>query len=317
MSVCLPRPTFSLWNILSVLCLTGAMIMAGGVLTGPAAASSIAVLVNDEPITEYDIAQRLRLIQATSGGGGSRSQATEELVEERLKLQAARRLSIAVSQSEIDGAFGRIASSVNLSPSQFVQALGQIGVHESTLKNRLRADLAWRDVVRSQLRQEVSIREPDVQAALAERGEAANTTSVEMSIRQIMFVVPSNSSQEYVRRRQQEANQFRSQFTGCDGARDLARNFRDTVVRPEIRRSSADLSPELRDRLVNLGEGEISQPSVTDEAVELVAVCNRREVQDMAETRAEIEESMIGEQGERLARRLLIDLKQAAIIEYR
>jgi peptidyl-prolyl cis-trans isomerase SurA len=282
-----------------------------------AEASSIAVLVNDEPITEYDVAQRTRLLQATSGGSATRAQAIEELIEERLKLQSARRLSISVSTSEIDSAFARIASSVNLSPSQFVQALGQIGVHQDTLKNRLRADLAWRDVVRSQLRQEVDIREQDVQAALSQRGEEATTTSVELTLRQIMFVVPANASQEYVRRRQQEANQFRSQFSGCENARELARNFRDTVVQPETRRSSADLSPQMRELLVALGEGEVSQPNVTDEAVELIAVCSRREVQDMATARAEIQDSMVGEQGERLARRLMIDLKQAAIIEYR
>jgi peptidyl-prolyl cis-trans isomerase SurA len=282
-----------------------------------AAATSIVVLVNNEPITEYDVAQRTRLVQAISGGSAGRSQAIEELIEEKLKQQSARRLGIAASDSEVEAVFRQFASNTNLSPSQFVEALGQIGVHQDTLKTRIRSELLWRDVVNSQLRREVDIREPDVEAALSQRGEAATSTSVELTMRQIMFVIPADSSQEYVRRREQEANRFRAEFSGCDTARELARNYRDTVVRQEVRRSSNDLPPRLRETLLNVPEGQVSPPSVGEQAVEMVAVCARREVQDTGAARAEIQDSMISEQGERLARRLMIDLKQAAIIERR
>lgn len=305
-------------NTLGVLLVIAVAVASGAWgLAKPASAASIAVLVNDEPITDYEIAQRTRLIQATSGGQAGRAQAVDELIEEKLKMQAARRLGIAVSESELSQAFNQIASQVNLSPSQFSQALGQIGVDPETLRSRLRADLAWRDIVRQQLRQEINVRDRDVEALLTERGEAATGTSIELTMRQIQFVIPSNSSQDFVRRRQQEANQFRAQFTGCDTARDLAANYRDAVVRSEIRRTSNDLPPQMRETLVNLSEGEVSPPQVTEEAVELIAVCERREVQDMEAARSEIQDSMVNEQGERLARRLMIDLKQAAIIERR
>lgn len=294
-----------------------AVALATALALSPAQATSIVVLVNDEPITEYDVAQRTRLIQATTGGQGGRQQAVDELIEEKLKLQAARRLSVSVSESELDSAFNRIATQVNLSPAQFRQALAQIGVNPETLRDRLRGDLAWRDVVRSQLQREIDIRERDIEAALVRRGEAATAVSIEYLLQQITFVIPANSSQDYIRRRQQEANTFRSQFRGCDSSRELARDYRDTVVRPEVRRSSNDLTPELRDMLINLSEGQISPATVSPQAVEMVAVCGRSEIEDREAARSEIQQSMISDQGERLARRLMIDLKQAAIIEHR
>lgn len=298
-------------------CVAAAAVTVAAGFTSSAEATSIAVLVNNEPITDYEVAQRTRLLQATSGGQAGRAQAVDELIEEKLQHQAARRLGVSVSESEVEAIFAQFASNVNLSPSQFVQALSEIGVSQETLKNRIRAQLSWRDVVRNQLRSEVDIREPDVEAALAQRGEAATATSVELTMQQIMFVIPSNSSQEYIRRRQQEASKFRSEFRGCDSARELARNYRDTVVRPEVRRSSNDLPPQLRETLMNVPEGQVSPATVSDQAVEMVAVCARREVEDTGAARAEIQDSMIGEQGERLARRLMIDLKQTAIIERR
>ena len=293
--------------------LTGAPIGSTG-----ATASSIAVLVNDQPITDYDIAQRQRLLQATSGGqGGGRQEAINELIDERQKMQAARRVGATASKAEVDAAFGAIATRVGLSTEQFAQALGQIGVNADSLKNRLEADLAWRNVVRSQLRQDVRIRERDIDLAIAKRGPEAQAQAYELLLQQVIFVVPSGSSAQYTNQRRQDAQAFRSRFTGCDSTRELARSFRDTVVKDPIRRNSTALPPQMRESLQNVGIGQMTQPNDTENAIELIAVCDRQETNERSGVRQEIESELINEQGERLARRLLIDLKQVAVIEYR
>lgn len=299
----------------------GALAIAGALAASlaavqPATANSIAVLVNDEPITEYDIAQRQRLLEAT-GDSASRQRAIDELVEQRLQLQAAQRVGVSVTPSDVDEAYADIAERTNMSASQFSQALDQIGVNPDSLKQRLRAQIAWRNVVRGRLQGEAESRQRDIEEALTERGEEATGTAVELTVRQIMFSMPEDASQQYVREREQDAQRFRSQFSGCDGAREIAGNFRDTAVQSPMRRNLGELPPDAQEMLSELSEGEISTPNVTDRAVELVAVCDRREVQDTSGSRAEIEGMMLNEQGERLSRRLLIDLEQAAVVEYR
>jgi len=63
----------------------------------PAHAQSIAVVVNGQAITDYDVAQRQKLLSL--GKGASRKDALEELVEEQLKFQEAKKLNLSVSDS--------------------------------------------------------------------------------------------------------------------------------------------------------------------------------------------------------------------------
>ncbi len=284
----------------------------------PAHATEIAILVNDDPITEYDIAQRQKLIAATSrGGGNTKQQAIDELIDERLKMQAARRMGISAAPEEVDGAFDMIASRVKMPPSQFAQALQQIGVNPQTLKKRLEADITWRNVVRARFRSNVNIRDRDIEVALARKGEELPTTSMEIEFQQIILIIPKGSSDSFVRQRQADAQAFKAKFTGCDSARDLAKSFRDIVVKEKVRRNVADLPPDLVEKAKEVAIGGIIGPTSSPVVVELLGICDREEIQDSSSARKQVQSELMNEQGERLARRMLIDLKQAAVIEYR
>lgn len=296
------------------------IIAVGGLSTAPVHATSIAILVNDDPITEYDIVQRSKLITATSGGkvtGNAKQRAIDELIDEKLKMQAARRMGISIASEQIDTAFGTIATRVKLSPSEFSSALQQIGVNPATLKKRLEADMSWRDVVRARFNSSVNIRDRDIETALARKGEEVPTTTEELGLQQIIFIIPKNSSADFIRQRKSDAQSFRSQYTGCAGARELARSFRDIVVKDTVRRNSSDLAPIVLESLKEVPVDGVSAPNETPTAVELIAVCDRVEFKDDAAARKQVQAELMNEQGERLSRRLLIDLKQAAVIEYR
>lgn len=285
-----------------------------------AIASSIQILVNDDPITEYDIAQRTKLITATSGGRtppNVRQRAIDELIDERLKLQEANRMGITVSAEQVDEAFGVIATRVKLAPAQFSQALQQIGVNPATLKKRLESDIAWRDVVRARFNSSVRIRDRDIETALARKGEELPTTTQELAVQQIILIIPQNSSVDYIRQRKADASAYRKQYTGCDTALDLAKNFRDIVVKDIVRRNSAELGPLVQESLKDVPVNGISQPNETPNAIELLGLCDRVEVQDDSAVRKQVQAELMNEQGERLSRRLLIDLKQSAVVEYR
>lgn len=305
-------------SALSLLAASAITILS--VSSNPAHATSIAVLVNDEPITEYDISQRQKLITATSGGNAGpnpKQRAVDELIEEKLKLQEARRMGITVAAAEVDQAFDTIAQRVNMPASQFSQALQQLGVNPATLKKRLEADITWRDVVLARFRSSVRVRDRDIETALARKGEELPTTTEEYAIQQIVLIVPAGSSAEFVRQRKRDAETFRSQYSGCDSALDLAKSFRDIVVKDTIRRNSADLGQTIVDRLKDVPVGGVSTATVSPQAIELIGVCDREEIQDNSAARKQVQNELMNEQGERLARRLLIDLKQSAVIEYR
>ncbi len=297
-------------------CAAGLACLSGAVQ--PAAASTIKILVNDSPITEYDISQRVKLLNATGNRSGNAQQAAiDELIEEKLKMQEARRLGVTASGSAVDNAFNTIASRVNMSPAQFSQALGQMGINPATLKKRLEADIAWSDVVRARFQREVRIRDRDIETALAKKGEEATTAAQDLVLQQVLFIIPAGSSDDFIRQRTRDAEDFRAKYSGCDTARELARNYRDIVVKENVRRSSTELPPAVSQILTQVPVGKASAPNKTNNAVEMIGICDRKETQSDAVARQQIESQMMNEQGERLARRLLIDLRQTAVIERR
>ena len=88
--------------------------VAGLVLSGfmPALAQSeqsIVVLVNDEPITNYDITQRMRLLTVTTrkpANDAMRKKVIEDLISERIQLQEATRSSVIISDDQINEVLG-------------------------------------------------------------------------------------------------------------------------------------------------------------------------------------------------------------------
>lgn len=100
------------------------------VLTTPFSApvqAAIRVIVNDVPITDYDISQRARLITLTQRKSASiaKRQAKEELVDDQVKLGEAERMGIDISSGQVDNAFNNIARNVKMSPGQLSKALRQ------------------------------------------------------------------------------------------------------------------------------------------------------------------------------------------------
>ena len=94
----------------------------------PVSAQQIVARVNGEPITAVDVAQRTRLIQASTHKVPSRQEVLDELIDEQLKLQTGRRYRLEVSDAEVDGTLAGMAQRMRANPEQFEQALGQTGI---------------------------------------------------------------------------------------------------------------------------------------------------------------------------------------------
>ncbi len=108
--------------------------------------SSIAVLVNEVPITNYDISQRRKLMEL-GGTKTSDKVATQELIDETLQMYEAKKQGVKVPETQVDGAYASIAKNLKMTPAQLTKALASRGVDSSTLKSRLRAQLTWQYLV--------------------------------------------------------------------------------------------------------------------------------------------------------------------------
>ncbi|HEX2257143.1 MAG TPA: SurA N-terminal domain-containing protein [Afifellaceae bacterium] len=286
---------------------------------GPAAAqSAIKVLVNDHPITTYDVSNRARFLQLTSSGRAGEKQAMEELIDERLKIEEAQRLNIRVSDADVDSALAEIARRAQLAPAELDQALRREGVNPDTLKNRIRAELAWAEVVRARFRATVKVTDQDIAEAMAGREGVQEAPALQQyDVQPIIFVVPERASDAYRAQRRREADAFRSRFVGCEGALEQAKGLKDVVVRPTVRREESQIDRATAETLAGTEVGGTTPVQQVDEGYQLLGLCAKRALEGQTKASEELRMELLNERGQLMARRYIRDLRSDAIIEYR
>jgi peptidyl-prolyl cis-trans isomerase SurA len=111
-------------------------------------AQTIDAAVEGEPITVYDVEQRVKFMQLTHKTI-SPQEVVEELRSEKLRLRTAGEAGLEVTDSEVARAYAIMAARMRLTSEQLTATLAREGVGSDTLKNRIRADLAWQKYTRS------------------------------------------------------------------------------------------------------------------------------------------------------------------------
>lgn len=305
----LPR---RLANCLPVIC---AIAGAAPAVLPDAAHAQVAIIVNGDPITVYDIEQRTKLMQIAGQKGASRQQVIDELINDKLKLSAAKGYKLDVSQSDVDNAFSNIARNTRNTPEGFAKGLAGAGINPDTLKARLKADLAWSQIIRGKFQSSLQVGEKEILTTL----DARNTKDIgyEYVLTPILFVIAKNAPDGSTDARKRDADLLRVRFQDCKSGIPFARALRDVVVRDTIRRNSADLSPQLREVLDKVEVGRLTPPEVTTGGVEVFALCEKKETTADTPARRQLREELYSEKFKDRAERYLKELKKGAMIEYR
>ncbi len=131
-------------------------------------AFSPAVIVNDSAVTFFEIEQRARLLVIMSAPGDPLELAREQLIEDRLKLQAARQAGIAPSEEGIVSGLENFAKRVNMKPEDMLQALAAEGISEEALRDFLSSQIAWGGVVQTRFGANAQVSEEEIDRAIAQ-----------------------------------------------------------------------------------------------------------------------------------------------------
>ena len=291
----------SLFFLVSVLCSAPFAVQAQ---------QGIAATVNGEAISNFDVAQRAALLKL-SGQNAGRSGAVDELIEERIKLQEAKKLTVMATDAEVDTAFKNIAARSKAEPDAFIKELAKRGVDADTLKARLRAQISWGRVVRTKARSVINVREQDVIDGLKKKGkDPATIKAYEYEMMQaIVFAAAGDAPSR--------AQSFRNSINGCDTARQHAVAVKDAAVRPPVRRNSNDLSEATRNELEHTAVGKTTSVQRTDKGYEFIILCGKKEVSGAEGAKTEMRNELMGKEVDQASVRLLTELKQRAQIDRR
>ena len=309
------RPLIASVRFLIAGCAVALAVLAGGV--SPLQAQSVAVMVNGEPITNYDIEQRTKLNFLTTRKQMARQEVIDELINEKVKIKEAKRFGVDPSASDIDQAFAGMGSRMRLSVDQLAKTLESQGVRPETLKARLKADMVWTSLVRGRYKESLQVGEKDVAAAAQEGDEASQAEAFGYKMQPIVLIVPRGSAPAAVDLRRKEAESLRERVQTCEQANSYFKSMQNAAIREAVTKTSADIPGPLRELLNKTPIGHLTPPEVTKQGVEMVALCERKPTKVDTPKKREIREKMFAQKYEAKSKAYLNDIRKAAMIEYR
>jgi peptidyl-prolyl cis-trans isomerase SurA len=285
--------------------------------TGPAAAQQIVARVNGDPITAVDVEQRTRLIMVSTRKAPSRKEVIDELIDERLKIQTAQRYRLDIPEADVERLITNMASRMRVSNEQFAKALGGAGVGIAALKRKLRADLAWTQIVRGKFGNNLQVGDREVQDIISREHKDGKSATYDYILRPVLLVVQRGAGDAAFLARRREAEGLRTRFQGCEAGLRLARGLPNVVVRDQITKSSGDLPEKLRQVLDTTKVGGLTPPEVTANGIEVFALCEKRETRGDTGLERDVREKVFGERFEAQGKKFIQSLRRDAAIEIR
>jgi peptidyl-prolyl cis-trans isomerase SurA len=301
-------------------CVAAFILMVAG---APSHAQSVAVMVNGEPITNYDIEQRGKLDFLSTHKKLTRKEVIDELIDQKVKIKEAKQFGVDPSGSDVDAAFAQMSARMRMTPDQLSKTLEKQGIRPETLKERIKSEMVWTSLVRGRYKESLQVGEKDVAAAAAvevkgdEKDAKLDTESYEYKMQPIVLIVPRGSPPATLEARQKEAEALRGRIQTCDEANAFFKSMPNAAIRETVTKTSADLPPVLREVLDKTPIGHLTAPEVTKQGVEMVALCGRKQTTVDTPKKKEIRDKMYNEKFEAKSKAYLEQVRKAAMIEYR
>lgn len=240
-------------------------LMIGAAPTFAQGLFSPAIKVDDQVITTYELNQRALMLQVLRAPGDPADTARTQLIEDRLKVAAARSAGIEISESEIRQGMEEFAGRANLSADQFIAELAKAGIDQQTFRDFVISGQAWRQLVRARFASQVQISEAEIDRALSSTGGGS---SVRVLLSEIIMPAPPQEAAA-VRERAQRISQMTSELEFARAARQYSATRTAGSGGKLPWQKIEDLPPILRPLVLALGPGEVTQPLTLPEAVAL------------------------------------------------
>jgi len=243
----------------------------------------IAAIVNEDLISVFDLQSRVRWVVLTTGIKPDNQnqrriiqQVLRAMVDDRLRLQEAERLGIRVTDREIDQEISGLANRNNMTAEVFTNRLTEQNVDMGTVRNLIRASLAWTKVSRRQLRRQVDVTDEEVDETLDRLRESLN----EPQKRLYEVFLTLNDPDEEGDTRQTAERIVQQAREGADFG-SLARAFSQSNSAENQGEvgwiAVSQLPPDLQEEVRNLSPGQVSEPIRTFSGFYILKVTDERQ----------------------------------------
>ena len=237
-------------------------------LAATATAQSFAPVaqVNDDVVTAWELQQRQRMLAVLNAPPEAQANALESLINERIQLQAADMMDVTVSDEAIQAGIEEFATRGGLSAEQFLQLITNEGVDPATVRDFIRAGVAWRNAARARFEGEIDISEADV---AREQEEVAPEEGPRVLLSEI--ILPAGNEIERL-----EAQELAEEITRIRSVAAFSEAARAHSTAPSAEEGGrvdwiplADLQGPVANAIQGMSPGQVTNPIPIPEALAL------------------------------------------------
>jgi len=319
-----------------LLAATAAALIAIAPAASPARAADIVAIVNDQPITDLDLTQRIAMLEVMDDiprGGIDKKKALRQLIDQAVKIQEAKRYNMLPSDTELKDRIKRLAQSMKLSVEQLYSKLEARGVSKQNFIDYVKAGMGFNRIIQGKYQQDIKVSDAEVDAKMAEfQSKISQEQSKIMndprmkpvtvySLMEINLPVEGDDAM-LLQSRAIEASQVLQRLKSCSGLKAASEGIFDVKKGKTFEADANKIPPQMRTALDKVGVGRAIGPMRGKGGIQLIAFCGVRKITPPkpnfeAPTRQQVERAALNEKYDELEEQYLSTVRDKIYVEYR
>ena len=235
---------------------------------------NVAVEVNDQIITNYEISQRIKMLETFGAKSVSKKEVINSLINERLYTYSAIELETLPDNSEIDKGLDDFAKRGNLNKKDLLAYLDSRNVSQETLIAYITAGLTQRKVIQKKFVNNIIISQGDVASAIDTENVLSKSNSNVIEYIELTF---SNLVSD--KKSLKQLSTINKMVDNCLDLQSKAKDYEN--INLEIhKKKTNDLQKDIVDKLNNLDIYETKLLKNSNNINYLLMLCSRNSEMD-------------------------------------
>ncbi|MDB0014985.1 SurA N-terminal domain-containing protein [Amylibacter sp.] len=283
------------------------MLFTNAAFSQPKNIFEVAVEVNDQIITNYEISQRILMLQTFGAKNISKNDVINSLIDERLFSYSGNELEVLPNESDVEIGLDNFAKRGNLNKPELLKYLASKNIDEDTLRAYVEAGLTRRKVIQKKFINNIDISQRDVDSAYDLDEILSKNKSNEIEYISLTFSNPLKYDKQL-----KIFNKIRSNVDNCLDLQSKKNKFDDINLKIHEEKEN-NLSSYVFDKLNSLDINETTVSKDLNGNINLMMLCSRNSKIDK-NTQEIIRNKIFNNKITKISNRYLQELKGEAFI---
>ncbi len=297
-----------------------AVILEGMAFSGPARAGKVLALVNDYPVTDYDVQQKQRLNRII-GGPRDRKGAFRAAVNEAVLITEAKKLGIEISDVKIDKAIAQMAKNLG-GEAKLKAVLRKNGVRLQTLRRYVRSSILFRIFSARMGRPlKTTVDEKEVERRYRQILKDPRLKPVTIyKLREVLLPIDDPNPvtrKQLTFARLAEAQQIMIRYRGCGSLTRITADIFNVRISPLIQADPRRMPKPILKAIRKAGTKRMIGPLRAPKGIQLLAFCGTRKIVPPKPDKKLIRQMVQAEILNREVEKIMRQLRRKAYIEYK